>query len=115
MYRGGGQMQSASNGSGVGTVMSYLPSVTDTKTIHDARSRDNAINSYKDHSLEGHQVLTSVSPLANYKDPKLNSQYQSYYNLQPSGSVQGEQKLDQRIQLKHRKELLLEDPNVFDA
>jgi hypothetical protein len=95
--------------------MSYLPSVTDTKTINDARSKDHASNSYKDHSMEGNQALTSVSPLANYKDPKLNSQYQSYYNLQPSSVVQGEQKLDQRIQLKHRKELLLEDPNIFDA
>jgi hypothetical protein len=92
MYRGGGQMQSASNGSGVGTVMSYLPSVTDTKTIHDARSRDHASNSYKDYSVEGNQVLTTVSPLANYKDPKLNSQYQSYYNLQPPSVVQGEHK-----------------------
>lgn len=95
--------------------MSYLPSVTDTKTINDARSRDNASNSYKDHSLEGNQPMTRVSPLANYKDPKLNSQYQSYHNLQPSNIAQGEHKLDQMIQLKHRKELLLEDPHVFDA
>ena len=109
-------MQSASNGSGVATVMSYLPSVTDNKTINDPRSRENASNSYKDHSLEGNQGLTRVSPLANYKDPKLNSQYQSYHNLQPSSLPHGgEHKIDQRIHLKHRKDLLLEDPNVFDA
>jgi hypothetical protein len=65
-------------------VMSYLPSVIDNKTINDNRSRENASNSYKDNSLEGNQPLTRVSPLANYKDPKVNSQYHSYHNLQPS-------------------------------
>jgi len=56
-------MISASNGSALGTGMSYLPSVSDNKTINDLRARDHGYYINKEHSQDKNLGRDRISPL----------------------------------------------------